>query len=145
MKRARLPAVMTVALIIGLAFGIRALSDGRLEQYSGTALYASMIYAGIFVLRPSMSPVRAGLGAVAFCWGLEFFQLTSIPAALSARSQLARLALGMHFDPVDVAWYPVGVVPLVVLHLLVTRRAVRSAATVGPGSRTGRPPGRGGP
>ena len=132
--RARLAAVVAVALILGLAFGIRALSDGWLEQYSGTALYASMIYAGIFALWPSSTPVRAGLGAVGFCWAMEFFQLTGIPAALSARSQLARLALGVQFDWVDVAWYPVGVVPLVILHLLVTRRAVRSAATAGPGS-----------
>jgi hypothetical protein len=137
--RARLAAVVAVALILGLAFGIRALNDGRLEQYSGTALYASMIYAGIFVLWPSSTPVRAGTGAIGFCWAVEFFQLTGIPAALSARSLLARLALGVHFDWVDLAWYPVGVVPLVILHLLVTRRAAGSAATVGPGSRAGRP------
>jgi hypothetical protein len=141
MMRARLAAVAAVALVLGLAFGIRAVSDGWLEQHSGTALYASMIYAGVFVLWPSMPPVRAGLVAVGFCWAMEFFQLTGIPAALSARSLLARLALGVQFDAVDVAWYPVGVVPLVVLHLLVTRRAVPSAATVGPDSHAGRPRG----
>jgi hypothetical protein len=139
MVRTRLAAATAVVLILGLAFGIRAFSDGWLEQYSGTALYASMIYAGVFLFWPSWPPVRAGLFAVGFCWGLEFFQLTGIPAALSERSLLARLVLGMQFDWVDVAWYPVGVVPLVVLHLLVTRRAAHSAASVGPGSRAGRP------
>jgi hypothetical protein len=141
MVRARWAAVAAVALILGLAFGIRAWHDGPVEQYSGTALYASMIYAGVFVLWPLMPAVRAGLVAVGFCWAMELFQLTGIPAALSARSLLARLALGVQFDGVDLAWYPVGVVPLVVLHLLVRRRAVRSAATVGPDSRAGRPRG----
>jgi hypothetical protein len=60
---------------------------------------------------------------------------------LSERSLAARLVLGAHFDWVDVAWYPVGVVPLVVLHLVVSRRGAGSAATVGPGSHAGRLPG----
>jgi hypothetical protein len=140
MVRGRLPAVAAVALIVGLAFAIRALSDGRLEQHSGTALYASMIYAGMFVLRPAWPPVRAGVLAVGFCWAVEAFQLTGVPAALAERSLAARLVLGARFDWVDVAWYPVGVVPLVVVHLLVIRRAAGSAATAGRGSRAGSPP-----
>ncbi|MFI7543103.1 DUF2809 domain-containing protein [Actinoplanes sp. NPDC049599] len=127
MMRGRLAAVVVVALVLGLAFGIRAGSDGPLEQFSGTALYASMSYAGVFVLWPAASPVRAGLLAVGFCWAVEFFQLTGVPAALSAGSLLARLVLGMQFDWVDVAWYPVGVVPLVLGHLLY-RHGRRPAA-----------------
>ena len=141
MVRGRLPAVAAVALILGLAFAIRAGSDGWLEQHSGTALYAAMIYAGMFVLRPACPSVRAGVLAVAFCWAVEAFQLTGVTAALAERSLAARLVLGARFDWVDVAWYPVGVVPLVVLHLLVIRRAAVSAATAGRGSRVGSPPG----
>ncbi len=140
MVRRRLPAAAAVVLILALAFTIRALSDGWLEQHSGTALYASMIYAGVLVLWPAMPPARAGVLAVGFCWVVEFLQLTGVPAALSDRSVVARLVLGSQFDWVDVAWYPVGVGPLVALHLLVIRRAGASAATVGPGSRGGRPP-----
>jgi hypothetical protein len=136
MMRRRLVAVGAVVLILGLAFAIRAWSDGRPEQFSGTALYASMIYAGVFVLWPAMPPVRAGLGAVGFCWAVEFFQLTGVPAALAERSLPARLVLGSQFDWVDVAWYPVGVVPLVLIW-----RATRPVATVGSGSRAGLPPG----
>jgi hypothetical protein len=139
--RGRLPALAAVVVIVGLAFGIRSVSDGGLAQYSGTALYASMIYAGVFLLWPAVPPVRAGIVAVAFCWAVEFLQLTGVPAALSERSSAARLVLGASFDWVDVAWYPVGVVPLVVLHLLVSRRATGSAATAGRGSRGGSPPG----
>ena len=138
--RGRLPALAAVVVIVGLAFGIRSVSDGGLAQHSGTALYASMIYAGVFLLWPVVPPVRAGVIAVGFCWAVEFFQLTGIPAALSERSPAARLVLGASFDWVDVAWYPVGVVPLVVLHLLVSRRAAGSAATAGRGSRAGSRP-----
>ncbi|MFB9360102.1 DUF2809 domain-containing protein [Actinoplanes nipponensis] len=137
MVRRRLMAVVAVVAILGVAFGIRAWADGPLEQYSGTALYASLSYAGVFVVWPAAPPVRAGLVAVGFCWAVEFFQLTGVPAALSASSRLARLALGAQFDWVDVAWYPVGVGPLVLaLRLVPARYGIsghRSAGTAPPG------------
>jgi hypothetical protein len=95
--------------------------SGRLEQYSGSALYASVIYVGALFLWPRLSPLAAGAIALGWCWGAELFQLTGIPAELSERSLLARLVLGMKFDYVDMLWYPVGIVPLVLLHLLLRR------------------------
>lgn len=121
----RLTMLAAAALFLAVALVIRALSDGRLEQYSGTALYASMVYAGVLLLWPRMAPVPAGAIAIAWCWAMECFQLTGVPAALSARSLLARLVLGVQFDPTDLLWYPVGVVPLVVAHWLVRGRAQR--------------------
>ncbi|GAA1524080.1 hypothetical protein GCM10009827_045650 [Dactylosporangium maewongense] len=120
--RSRLLALAGVAAALAVAFAIRAVDDGALRQYSGTALYASMIYAGVFVLRPRTTPLVAGAVAIAWCWAVELAQLTGVPAELSARSLLARYALGVKFDPADLAWYPVGVVPLVVAHLLFRRR-----------------------
>ncbi|MEU0561220.1 DUF2809 domain-containing protein [Dactylosporangium sp. NPDC006015] len=120
--RSRLLALAGVAAALAVAFAIRAVDDGALRQYSGTALYASMIYAGVFVLRPRTTPLVAGAVAIAWCWAVELAQLTGVPAELSARSLLARYALGVKFDPADLAWYPVGVVPLVVAHLLFQRR-----------------------
>jgi len=35
---------------------------------------------------------------------------------------LARLVLGVAFDPVDLFWYPVGALVFMVLHLLWSRR-----------------------
>ncbi|GAB2942056.1 hypothetical protein GCM10027280_33310 [Micromonospora polyrhachis] len=124
----RLLALASAALFLAVALGIRALtsgtleSDGLLAQYSGTALYASMVYAGVLFLRPRMSPLPAGVIAVGFCWLVEFSQLTGIPAALSERSLLARLVLGVQFDLTDIVWYPVGIVPLVVLDRLLISR-----------------------
>lgn len=120
--------LVLAALLLGVALAIRAVSSGRLEsngsleQYSGNALYASMVYTGALFLWPRISPLLAGGIAVGFCWLVEFSQLTGIPAFLSARSLLARLVLGVQFDLTDVAWYPAGIVPLVVLHWFLRTR-----------------------
>lgn len=121
--RSRLVALGAVGGILAVAFGIRVLagtsvldSSGALAQYSGTALYAAMIYAGVFVLAPSLRPPVAAVVALGFCWLVELFQLTGAPAALAERSVLARLALGVAFDPADLLWYAVGVVTALAVH-----------------------------
>lgn len=134
MVRRRLFPLAGAALVLAVAFLIRAVADGPVEQYSGTALYASLIYAGVFVLRPATHPILAGVSAILFCWVVEFFQLTGIPAALPA----ARLVLGARFDWTDIAWYPVGVVPLVVAHLAIRARRGSGGGRGSPGAR---PPG----
>ncbi|WP_018353371.1 DUF2809 domain-containing protein [Longispora albida] len=124
MSRVRLLAVCSAALFFAIALVIRALDDGALEQVSGTALYGSMMYAAVLFFRPRISGPVAGIVATGLCWAIELSQLTGIPAYLSARSVLARLALGVQFDPVDLAWYPAGIVPLAVAHTIAIRRSV---------------------
>lgn len=109
-------------LFIAAGLAVRAVADGVLQNASGTALYASMVYAGIVFAAPRIRPWAAGAIAVGFCWLVELAQLTGVPANLSERNLLARLALGVEFDPADLAWYPVGVIPLVIVHWLVLRR-----------------------
>ena len=90
-----------------------------------------MVYAGVVFLWPRITPLRAGAIAIGFCWLVEFAQLTGVPAELSAHSLLARLVLGVSFDWTDILWYPVGVVPLIVLDSLLgarTRPADREGA-----------------
>ena len=124
---------------LAIALTIRAVaagtlnSTGRLEQCSGTALYASMAYVGVLFVWPRRSPSTAdrrpsAAGAIswAWCWTMECFQLTGIPADLSAHSLFARLVLGVQFDAVDLLWYLPGIIPLVVMHELPGRsRRVR--------------------
>jgi len=111
--------------ILAVAFGIRALTgaDSALSQFSGTALYAAMIYAGVYVLAPPARPIVSAAAALAFCWAVELSQLTGVPAALSERSLLARLALGVTFDPIDLPWYAVGVLVALGSHLAARRGA----------------------
>ncbi|MGI5522446.1 DUF2809 domain-containing protein [Micromonospora sp. CA-259024] len=127
-RTVRLLTPLAALLFLGLALLIRAVDDGALRQYSGTALYASMVWAAMLFLRPQMAPVPAGTAATVFCWMVELAQLTGVPAELSARSLAARLALGVQFDPVDLAWYPAGVAPLMVLHHLVRARNFRATS-----------------
>ncbi|SCF27536.1 DUF2809 domain-containing protein [Micromonospora chokoriensis] len=128
-RRVRLLTPLAALAFLSLALLIRVVDDGALRQHSGTALYASMVWCATLFVRPRMAPVPAGVVATIFCWMVEIAQLTGVPAALSARSLAARLALGVQFDPVDLAWYPAGVVPLVVLHHLVRVRHRRAAST----------------
>ncbi|MFI1992210.1 DUF2809 domain-containing protein [Actinoplanes sp. NPDC020271] len=120
--RARLFALAAAVGCVLLAFGIRLLtgtplaSTGLVEQASGTALYATAVFCGVIFLWPRLPVGRVALIAAGYCWAVEFLQLTSIPADLSARSVLARLVLGVSFDPADLFWYLVGVaVPTAIL------------------------------
>ena len=126
--RRRLIALAGVGACLSVAFGVRLLTggSGALAQYSGTALYAAMIYAGVFVLMPSLRPAVAAGSAIAFCWLIELFQLTGIPADLSEQSLLARLALGVTFDPTDLLWYAIGVLPVATIHSALLRLRRRS-------------------
>jgi hypothetical protein len=117
---------------LGSAFAIRLLTGtmvettGPLEQISGTALYASACYGVALVVWPRGRPLPVALISIAFCWAVEFFQLTDVPAALSARSVVARLVLGRVFDPSDLLWYVVGVLLAMGIHYLTLCR--RTAA-----------------
>jgi hypothetical protein len=119
-------AVAAIAAFLALALGIRLAFTGgnilnsspSLAQYSGTALYAATVYAAVFALFPRTRPWPAATAAVIFCWLIEFFQMTGVPAHLSDESVLARLALGRAFDPTDLLWYVLGILPLALLHQL---------------------------
>ena len=133
----RLTALASGMAFLAVAFAIRAFSGGQLlsndplQQYSGSALYASAMYAWVVLVWPRIAAPLAGIIALGTCWALEFAQLTGVPAALSARSMVARLAFGVAFDWTDVLWYPVGVVPLVAVHWFLRARTipVRAAAS----------------
>jgi membrane-associated PAP2 superfamily phosphatase len=128
----RLAALTAVSGFLAVALGIRALagsggvldSSGALAQYSGTALYASMIYSAVFLMAPGTRPMVAGAAATTFCWLVELLQLTGLPAELSEHSLVARLVLGVQFDAIDLAWYAIGVLPLVVLHRVLAHRGL---------------------
>ncbi|MEV4413858.1 DUF2809 domain-containing protein [Catellatospora sp. NPDC049609] len=130
-RRIRPLMVVSAAGFTGAAFAIRATMDGPIEQYSGAALSAAIVYTIVIFIWPLMSPLLAGSAAIVYCWLIEFAQLTPIPAALSERSSFARLLLGAQFDTIDVAWYPVGAVPLAAAHWFLRART-RSQADLTP-------------
>ncbi|MES9607662.1 MULTISPECIES: ribosomal maturation YjgA family protein [Actinomadura] len=121
----RLLMVVSAAGLAGAAYAIRAVGDGPIDQYSGAALSAAIVYTIVLFIRPRISPLPAAGAAVAYCWFIEFAQLTPLPGEISQRSWFARQLLGAQFDLVDVAWYPVGVIPMVVAHWLLRNSASR--------------------
>lgn len=118
----RLLMVVAAVGFAGAAYGIRAAMDGPVEQYSGAAFSGAIVYTIVIFIRPRVAPLAAGSVAVAYCWFIEFAQLTPIPAVLSQHSWFARQLLGAQFDLVDVAWYPVGVIPLAAAHWFLRSR-----------------------
>ncbi|MEV3922469.1 DUF2809 domain-containing protein [Actinomadura coerulea] len=119
----RLLMVVSAAGFAGAAYAIRAVGDGLIDQYSGAALSGAIVYTIVLFVRPRISPLPAGTVAVAYCWFIEFAQLTPLPGEISQRSWFARQLLGAQFDLIDVAWYPVGVVSLAVAHWLLRTSA----------------------
>lgn len=96
---------LAVPVVLALGLGVRAFTGGDFAKYAGVALYATLIYAFLsFWLRR----LWAAITATAISWTVEFFQLTGIPADLSARSTLAHLILGSTFNTPDLFWYAAG-------------------------------------
>jgi hypothetical protein len=120
---ARLTAVAVAAAILVAGLAVRAETGGAFAKYAGVALYATFGYALVVCVVPRVSPLVAGAVALAWCWGIEFAQLTPVPAALSAHGRLARLVFGTTFNAPDLAWYVVGIAAILGPHWTVSRWA----------------------
>ena len=82
----------------------------RREQYLGDALYATMVYAILRLLRRSASVVLPAMVVMA---GIELFQLTMIPAhMLGSEHLMLRICahlIGTEFSFLDLLAYAVGI------------------------------------
>ena len=132
-RSTRLVALGAALLILAAGLTVRAVTAGAFAKYAGVALYAALVYALAVLLAPRVRPLWTATAAVAFCWLVEFAQLTSVPANLSARSGLARLVLGSTFHPPDLFWYVVGVAATAGVDA-----TVRATVARGPGRATDR-------
>jgi Protein of unknown function (DUF2809) len=117
----RLPALAVVAVVLLAGLAVRSGTGGAVAKYGGVALYGALVYAIVVCVAPRLRPGVAGVSALALCWAIELAQLTPAPAALSARSRLARLVVGSTFNPPDLAWYAVGIAVLLGVHWTATR------------------------
>jgi hypothetical protein len=104
----RLVAAWAVPVVVGAGLGLRAVAAGDAAKYGGDALYTLLIVALVVLVAPSTAAWRAATVAAVISWGVEFLQLTSIPAELSQHSMAARLILGSTFNAPDLFWYVVG-------------------------------------
>ncbi|WP_394825700.1 DUF2809 domain-containing protein [Pendulispora albinea] len=116
-------AILAALLILFVGLAVRTWTGGAFAKYAGVALYASLIYALVIATAPRLLPWRAAAIALAFCWAIEFGQLTTIPASLAKQSKLARLVLGTTFNIPDLFWYAVGIAPLAYVDRMLRARA----------------------
>lgn len=106
--RIRLAAAGSAVVVVGAGLGLRGMAVGSVAKYGGDALYTLLLVALVVVVAPRVTPLTAAASALALSWGIEFLQLSDVPAELSRRSAVARLVLGSTFNPPDLFWYAVG-------------------------------------
>ena len=87
---------------------VTQLGHGPVAGIVGDSLYAVLVYLLAAVLAPRARAGRVAAVAVAACAGIEFAQLTGVPAALVASWPPARYVLGTTFQAVDLAAYAGG-------------------------------------
>lgn len=107
-SRRRLAAAVAAAVTVGAGLGLRAAMAGDVAKYGGDALYTLLLVALVVLVAPSVRAWKAAAVALAVSWGVEFLQLSGVPAELSRHSVAARLVLGSTFGPQDLLWYAVG-------------------------------------
>ncbi|MEU3660285.1 DUF2809 domain-containing protein [Streptomyces sp. NPDC032940] len=139
--RVRLTAGAAALLTVAAGAGLRAVSGGDVAKYGGDALYTLLILALVVLVAPRATPWKAAAVALAVSWGVEFLQLTGLPATLSRQSTAARLVLGSTFNAPDLLWYAVGAAAgwLVV----AGTRGAPAPVTASPSAAPGEPSGSG--
>ncbi|MEZ3180724.1 DUF2809 domain-containing protein [Streptomyces pimonensis] len=108
--RTRVAAAVAALVTVGAGLGLRAVAAGNVAKYGGDALYTLLIFALVVLVAPRVTPSKAAGVALAVSWGVEFLQLTGLPAELSRHSTAARLVLGSTFNAPDLFWYAVGAI-----------------------------------
>lgn len=145
-RRARLAIAAPCILIAGLA--VHAFADGPVGGFAGDALYAALIVVLVAFAVPRAPRWVAPVAALAFCWAIEFLQLTPIPHAVSASIHGAYFVLGSTFQWIDLVAYAVGVAVAGVIDAAIGAAVSGPAAgssrddrtTPSGGARAGRPP-----
>ena len=106
-SRIRLSAAVAALAVVGAGLGLRSVAAGDVAKYGGDSLYTLLIFT-LVRLAPRTPAAKAAALALAVSWGVEFLQLSGVPAELSRHSTAARLVLGSTFNAPDLFWYAVG-------------------------------------
>jgi Protein of unknown function (DUF2809) len=125
-RRVAAAVILGAAILLGLIVHT-GLPDTAATDIAGDALYPIAMYAGIVLIAPRSRPIVVGLLALAWCIGIEFFQLTGIPSAAGAVFPPAMLVLGTVFDARDLWVYALTIVVVWAIDGMLDRG--RSAGT----------------
>lgn len=119
-----LVALLTV-VVAGLAVHV-LLPDTVATHIAGDALYAVAVYAFVALIIPRRHPLLVGTIALAWCVGIEVFQLTGIPLAAGTAFPPAMLVLGTVFDPRDLVVYASAILVLTAADAALSRGRAES-------------------
>lgn len=117
-------AVSVSCVAVTLVLGVASRSDfvpPVLGQPLGVALWCTLVYWLVVVLRPGIRPRAALLTASAIGVGVELFQLTGIPRAVASEIALSRWVLGAGYETSDLPMYPIGAVLAWCVHSVLRR------------------------
>lgn len=120
----RLWATGLLALTIGAGLVVHlALPDSPATDIAGDALYAVAVYLFLVIVSPGVAGLLVGAVALAWCVGVELFQLTGLPQQWAAAFPPIVLVFGTVFDARDLVVYAVTVVLACAADLALTRVA----------------------
>lgn len=122
----RLTLGITALAVVPLGLFLRFLPLGLFADVAGGALYAVLIYLLLGVLAPATSAWRLGALALAWCWAVEFLQLTMLPAMWAAQLPVLRLVFGTGFASWDLLAYTFGILLVVIFDQLLVRNYTRA-------------------
>lgn len=119
---------MTTLMVIGAGLGVHfLLPDTADTDIAGDALYAAAVYAFVILIIPRRPALLVGAIALAWCIGVELFQLTGVPLAAGEVFLPAMLVLGTVFDPRDLVIYTSTILVFVAVDAAISRaRAERT-------------------
>jgi hypothetical protein len=123
----RVVALLAIPLTVAAGLLARRWLAGLPAKLAGDALYTALVYAIALAFAPDLRPRRAAAIALGWSFAVELFQLTGVPAWLSAKHILLRLIFGTTFGFVDLAGYVIGAIGALSLHAI--RRAIRRRAS----------------
>ncbi len=109
----RLGLALGILAVIALGLASRRFPEflpAVLGKYPGDGLWGLMVFLGIALLKPGLSPLRLTVWALAACYVVEFSQLYQAPWINDIRrTTLGHLALGSGFDRLDLCAYALGI------------------------------------
>ena len=104
--------------------GVHAFApDTAATDAAGDLLYALLVYALAMAFWPRLAPVAVGGITLAWCAGVELFQLTGLPQLWASAVPPIVLVLGTVFDVRDLAVYAVAAVGAALVDAFSSRRA----------------------
>ncbi|MFJ2620066.1 DUF2809 domain-containing protein [Glutamicibacter sp. NPDC087344] len=123
MSTRRLTLGIIAVAMVPLGLSARYLSHGLAADLSGGLLYAVLIYILFAILSPKRSPLIPAALAGLWCFGIEFLQLTNLPAQISTAFPAAHLIFGSSFAALDLLAYTAGILMALWIDRLLLKRA----------------------